>query len=271
MHRSMPIATQKGENRMELFNNGHLDVDEHDMKKFVEVLRKNKLITENLHDFSGHYYDGKYQLIFDEENCTGNIENVLRESVEELAGMGIYPEGRIDYFGDYEGGYEIGAGKVTVLSSEECVVRDLDDDEVIAEANRRNLYVTGGRIYVLFDCDEWKSRAGMTITATSTSPTSIIKLIEEIIKDGSSMKYGGDIPKEQQIAALWEDFKELGAPQIASLNQRLEYGFIEVYDDYRKTEVSAPCSDCAKAKTFSMFGKMVKGCDMSHCDKADEE
>lgn len=255
---------------MELFNNGCLDVDEQDMKKFVEVLKKHGLITENLHDFSGHYYDGKYQIIFDEENCTGNIENALKESVEELASMRIYPKGRIDYFGDYEGGYEIGDGKVTALSHEECIMRDLDDEDIVAEARRRNLHVTDGRIYVLFDCDEWKSRAGMTITATSTSPAAIVKLIEEIIKDGGYMKYGGDIPKEQQIAALWEDFKELGAPQIAALNQRLEYGYIEVYDDYRKTEVSAPCSDCAKAKTFSMFGKMVKGCDMSHCDKADE-
>ena len=32
---------------MELFNNGCLDVDEQDMKKLVEVLKKHGLITES--------------------------------------------------------------------------------------------------------------------------------------------------------------------------------------------------------------------------------
>ena len=60
--------------------------------------------------------------------------------------MRICPKGRIDYFGDYEGAYEIGDGKVTALSHEECIMRDLDDEDLVAQARRRNLLVSDGSI-----------------------------------------------------------------------------------------------------------------------------
>lgn len=127
-------------------NNGFIKVQGEYGDKLIKVLIKHKLLPEKIaEEKRGEgciVSDGSMlDISIEEQFCQGDIEDALRLAVEELAQENICPYGRIEYYGDYEGRYDIEDGTVTTLSREECFVRDMTDEEVIAEAERRKLTV----------------------------------------------------------------------------------------------------------------------------------
>ncbi len=62
--------------------------------------------------------------------------------IDQLSALGIQLEGRISYYGDYEGAYVVEKGKYCDdLCSEELAIIDADDDTLIAELERRGFTV----------------------------------------------------------------------------------------------------------------------------------
>ncbi len=62
--------------------------------------------------------------------------------IDQLSALGIQLEGRISYYGDYDGAYAVEKGKYCDdLCSEELAIIDADDDTLSAELERRGFTV----------------------------------------------------------------------------------------------------------------------------------
>ena len=85
-------------------------------------------------------------------------------------------------------------------------------------------------IYVLNNCDEWKSKSSMSLIMVSTSLERIKREIIKQLKDGNiEYKKGNEnISKTAQIKMLMEDYKNDG---IQFVFDNIEYGFVNIVID----------------------------------------
>ena len=61
--------------------------------------------------------------------------------IKHLAPLGYVLNGRVEYYYDWEGCYDIKDNKVTILSKEEMVICDADDDMLAKELEKRGFVV----------------------------------------------------------------------------------------------------------------------------------
>ena len=93
-----------------------------------------------------------------------------------------------------------------------------------------NKYSNEKKIYLLYVCDEYKSRDSMRLVCASTLPGGLKKAIEEMLR-AENMEFtsgGRGLRPHQQITKFreaWEDHSRV------ELNDMLHYGYIEVVDD----------------------------------------
>lgn len=71
----------------------------------------------------------------------GDIEPALQEVADKCKEAGIILNGQICYSGDYDGRYYITDNEVEDLTADEIGVREASNEELIAELQRRGLYV----------------------------------------------------------------------------------------------------------------------------------
>lgn len=84
-------------------------------------------------------------------------------------------------------------------------------------------------IYLLFNCDEWKSSSSMTLRAAATTETKIKKAVLRAIQS-EEMLYRKDLglSKSEQIRLFKEDWEKLTRDR---LNDHLLFGFLEIAYD----------------------------------------
>ena len=78
-------------------------------------------LTVNLDDIQGY------------GNCDERLKNFIKMCCE----AGITTSGRIDYSGDFEGTYVITENVLEDLTQEQMALRNVSNDELIAELTRR--------------------------------------------------------------------------------------------------------------------------------------
>ena len=81
-------------------------------------------------------------------------------------------------------------------------------------------------IYLLYSCDDWKTRTGMQIILATTNRGQILKKIAKEIKNGG-MLYQGEKGAEAAKAFL-EDNKNNSTEDITGY---IQYGFVESFND----------------------------------------
>lgn len=83
-------------------------------------------------------------------------------------------------------------------------------------------------IYLVFDCDEWKTRSSMRLAMVTTSPRRLRSFIAGKIERGDFIYGSEKDPVREQVSSLKKDFDE----QLrGSINAMLTYGFFNcVYD-----------------------------------------
>ena len=249
--------------------NGTLKCDTNCENTFLNVFEKYDLIPHG--DKSIERNDGYTEVFFDEESGMGSIRDDLNSAIKELHKLNIDVNGSISYYGDEEGRFDVEDSVLDELDRDAMAIRDMSDKQLKEEAERRGYRLSKGKIYILYECDEHKMRDSMMILAVSTSADAIADLIRKVIEDGGSMNYGGLETPKKQIHKLKKDYEEFGADNIGMLNERLGCGLIEIYDDFRKIDEPEPCGKCFASKIMDMYGRVVRGCDMSNCIKADAE
>ena len=119
---------------MTCYYNGSVSCDAKDGEKFLDVFEEYDLLPNG--DDSTEEKDGK-TIINYENDSLGYINDDLTAAVKKLQEEDIDIEGSLDYYGDYEGRYEIANGEIENLDYDEVVIRDMSDTELLAEAARR--------------------------------------------------------------------------------------------------------------------------------------
>lgn len=115
---------------MEIYNEGTLCVSEKNEEKFEEVCKKYGFDNFNK-------ANGNIELVFGNGKYFGTIEDDLKGIVDELSKNNIFSNGMIQYYGDYNGRYEIHNGVMEALNEDDCVLRDTSDEELLREVKRR--------------------------------------------------------------------------------------------------------------------------------------
>lgn len=91
-------------------------------------------------------------------------------------------------------------------------------------------------IYIVFSCDEWKSKDSMRLLTASTSGNKLINVIRNEIVN-SNMEFQG-LPQKRVIKAFdnWikteiVDVNNLTGYDIERINTVLNFGFIEIVQE----------------------------------------
>ena len=113
-----------------IYNDGSLCVPEKNKEKFKEICKKYGFGNFNK-------VNGSIKLIFSPFDFYGIIKDDLESIVKELSENGILADGTIQYYGDYDGRYEIHNGIMEALDEDECALRDTSDKELLREVKRR--------------------------------------------------------------------------------------------------------------------------------------
>lgn len=86
-----------------------------------------------------------------------------------------------------------------------------------------------GKIYILFECDQWKSLDSMRMVCASTDARRMATVIdEELAVLNMSFFYGNSDETESQSA--FQEFLETD-PELKYANSYLENGHLEIVDD----------------------------------------
>ncbi len=98
-------------------------------------------ILEKAQEYIGGIIRGDETSLAIEESY-GDIEKDLTNLVDALVEDGITVEGSVNYYGDYEGRYDVCATGVTPFDRDAVAIRDADDATLIAELESRGFIVT---------------------------------------------------------------------------------------------------------------------------------
>ena len=87
----------------------------------------------------------------------------------------------------------------------------------------------GGKIYILFACDQWKSNDSMRLACASTDSSRIMDVIEgELSSNNMSFFYGNS--DEGESLSAFRTFRA-EQPDLKFVNSSLEYGHLEIVED----------------------------------------
>ena len=94
----------------------------------------------------GHVNVNRDQIEFDTFNCS-EANGLIDTLVDKLAPLGVQLEGRIEYYGDYEGAYLLEKGEhCEELDAAELAIRDAETQALIADLERRGYIVQAGTL-----------------------------------------------------------------------------------------------------------------------------
>lgn len=84
------------------------------------------------------------------------------------------------------------------------------------------------QIYLVYACDEWKSRDSMRLEMATTSVRRLKSFIAKKIKDGDYDYYDAEASRAKQVAEFKRDFDSERRDYI---NGQLVYGFLDYTHD----------------------------------------
>lgn len=89
------------------------------------------------------------------------------------------------------------------------------------------------KLFILYTCDDWKSRSSMDIYYIGTSSKAGIKRLVQVVSKGikeHKFRYNsdGEATASEQIESLKSDMAHTGASIVYDLNTRLDYGYVEL-------------------------------------------
>lgn len=120
---------------MFITNSGSLTANRKFTKEEVEKIKS--VLTKS------EVYDNEISV----EEEYGDIECDLTDLLKNLPGVII--NGHVDYYGDYEGRYEVKDSVLSSLSKDEVAIRDASVDELVDEIERRGIDITRFCRYIL--------------------------------------------------------------------------------------------------------------------------
>ena len=90
------------------------------------------------------------------------------------------------------------------------------------------------KIYLLSTCDSWKSRDSLSMfyidKSTKVGTKRLVNAIIKGIKDGVFVYGSNESSKEEQVAMIEEDFKKGGMTFFYDIQNKLDYGFLQVVE-----------------------------------------
>jgi len=89
------------------------------------------------------------------------------------------------------------------------------------------------KLFILYTCDDWKSRSSMDMYYIGTSSKAGMKRLVQAVSKGikeRKFRYNsdGEATVSEQIESLKSDMAHTGASIVYDLNTRLDYGFVEM-------------------------------------------
>ena len=97
------------------------------VEEFGEPMRYRYIIKESEIEFTEYYGT--------------DLNESIELIINHLAPLGYILNGRIEYYYDWEGRYDIVNNKVAILSKEEAIICDTDDETLIDELESRGYIV----------------------------------------------------------------------------------------------------------------------------------
>lgn len=123
---------------MTYWNNGSFACEKKDLEALISIINQT-----NIPDRSGYDVDDAYESnglsCLEVSECAGDIESDLDNIVTECEKQGIKMEFDISYTGDAEGGYIYKNGKYETLNEDQVHLRNISDEDLISEIQRRGL------------------------------------------------------------------------------------------------------------------------------------
>ncbi len=120
---------------MTYINTGGISCREKNLAEVANLINEMTRLSVDADDA----YENNGKMTFDIEDEYGDLEKELSELCEKCQDREIWIELNISYYGDAEGQYICENGKFTALSEEEMHLRNVDDEDLIAEIYRRGL------------------------------------------------------------------------------------------------------------------------------------
>lgn len=131
---------------MELIFNGELSFPSSATAEVLKALEKKYLLpayADNIEQAAELVIvnSDKQAILEYEDSCLGDSYDDLACVVKELYSKGIKLDGVLNYYGDYDGRYEVHDGEVEDLDQDAVAIRDAVDEVLIRELESRGYEV----------------------------------------------------------------------------------------------------------------------------------
>ncbi len=189
---------------MYMEGSGTIDLNKPLTKKAADAV--NKIGKANYLNWAEKARKGDTEFVIDDSDSLKEFDADFLNIDEAISPLGYVMNGRVDYWGDYEGCYLIDDSNIEEIDKEDFSLR-FSDDQIIAEEMKR-------RGYVFFKPEE-----GLKISVTVNNGGTVdgVYSNSDNLKDVSVeiIDFCTDDPKEKQEAEeAWEDLKSQKPVQL---------------------------------------------------------